>query len=261
VPDSSLKSGVQNKESSPQSSAGDAVAEPNLQIAVPEKLHLHISFEGVPESVAALLQKLAKPSSESKLKTIFKDYLPALTPIASAVIAFLVAYYGGKFDDRLTRDTLDKITTEFVEKSGDNNIAAMKLAAYGEKALPAVRMVLASDNDKLRNGGELIVQQMYVDETLGHKELLKEMIRDFESPALRRGVLEWFDKMGLQLEERDRNNALNKLENSEYGFGPSGQNCIREKDDGIPYGAANVLLRWSSVQLPRSFLETLRIWR
>lgn len=223
-----------------QPSKGDPV-----QIVVPEKLQLQISIDRIPEPASTLLHNLAKPAAQNKLKTIFKDYLPILTPIATAVIAFCVAYYGGQFEDRSTQETLDRITTEFVEKRGDPNIAAMKLAAYRDKALPAVRMVLASDDDKLRNGGELILETMYVDGTVAHRKLLNEVIHDYDTPTLRRGVLEWLTKMGPELQQCERERALRALTDPKNGFGAQGQNCATQ-DVETAFAASHLLLVWSS---------------
>ena len=224
-----------------------AAAQPNVQVMLPERLQLHISLEGMPDSVSELFQRLAKPTPKFTVTSIFKDYLPVLTPIASGVIAFLIAYYGGKFDDRLTRETVDKIATDIVDKKDDPNIAAMKIAAYGDKALPAVRVVLGANTDTFRQEGELIVQQMYVDETVNRRKLLDELMHDYDNPVLRLGVLEALNKMALQLEEPDREPVLSKLTDPVHGFGSDGRKCKQEESDKPPFEAASVLLKWSPV--------------
>jgi hypothetical protein len=228
--------------------------ESNFQITFPERMELHISLERMPDALSNLLSKLAKPHSEPSFKRFVKDYLPALTPIATALFTGLVAFYGIRFNNQLIHDTLDKITTEFVEKKGkDPGIAALKLAAYGDKALPAVRMVLASEDDDLRIGGELIAQQMYLEKTVPHKELIKELTDDYDNPVLRLGVVEFLGRMGTQLDPPDRDRALAKLSDRETGLGLAGENCASQ-DDRITFAEANVLLAWSSLT-SQEFLE------
>jgi hypothetical protein len=223
-----------NKQTVSTGSAVDSSSEPNIRIVVPEQLHLHISLEGMPDSVSALFQKLAKGSSDSRwssrLRAFFKDYLPALTPIATAVFAGLVGFYGSKFNDQLTRDTLEKITTEFVEKRGDN-IAAMKLAAYGDKALPAVWIALGSDDPTLRNGAVKIAKQMYFEETVEHKALIGAMLKHYRNnPGLRLGILEFLGELESadQLSPEDSRCALGLIKDT---FGSDGQQCAGQGAD------------------------------
>lgn len=216
-----------------------AVSEP-----VPEKFDLHISLGGVPSSLSTLFEKLAEPAGRSWLRDFVKDYLPALTPIATAILTGLIAVYGIKFNNQLLRDTLDKITTEFVEGKGDPTIAAIKLSAYGDKALPAVRIVLAAEDARLRGGGVLIVQQMYLEETVNRKKLVRELFHYYDNPVLRRGVLEWLVKMDRQLSPVDSREALDKLKMS---FGSDGQHCAEQdaQDSGqVAQEAANFLSIW-----------------
>lgn len=216
----------------------------DLRVTVPQDVHLHICLEQMPESVSTLLDRLGKPASQSRLRGFVKDYLPALTPIATALFTGLVAFYGVRFNDKLTQDTLDKIANEFVEKQGkDPGVAAIKLAAYGEKALPAVRMVLASDNNQLREGGELIAQQMYLGR-VGPQKMISEMMDDYNNPVLRVGVIEWFGKMGAHLEQPDREHFLARITDLKHGLGSQGENCVGQ-DENVTFAIANVLLAWS----------------
>lgn len=209
----------------------DATPEPNLRIIVPDELRLHISLEGVPESVSALFQKLGKPASESKLKGIIKDYLPALTPVATALFTGLVAFYGIKFNDQLTRDTLDKITSEFVEKKGDPNIAAMKLAAYGDKALPAVWIALGAEDPQLRNGAVKIAEQMSYEGAIDPRTLSEAMLKHYKNnPVLRLGVLEWLSGMESEnrLSEAEAKDAFRHVQET---FGLGGERCADQEED------------------------------
>jgi hypothetical protein len=204
-------------------------------------LRLKVSLEDVPESVTSLLQNLAKPRSESRLRGIVKDYSSMLTPLLTALIAALVAFFGYEFDDHVSRDTLDKITTEFVRGNDDPNVTAMKLAAYGEKALPAVRMALGIQDPKLRNGAVKIAAQMYFTETVGRNSLTKSMLKYYDNPVLRLGVLEWFSTIEgsqIPLSDRHREAVFEKMQQT---FGAAGENC-EDQGPEMAGAAANLLL-------------------
>jgi hypothetical protein len=206
-----------------------------------ERLRLQISLEDVPESVAGLLQKLAKPHSESRLRGIVKDFSSLLTPILTALIAGLVAFIGYEFDDHVSRDTLDKITTAFVSEGSDPNVTAMKIAAYGDKALPAVRMALGIKEPKLRNGAVKIAAQMYFTETVGRDSLTKKMLKYYDNPVLRLGVLEWFstiESSQIPLSDEYREAFFQKLQKT---FGAAGENCEDQGPD-MAGAAANLLM-------------------
>ncbi|MFZ1007043.1 MAG: hypothetical protein WAN65_09410 [Candidatus Sulfotelmatobacter sp.] len=178
-------------------------------------------MEDVPEPISSLFQKLAKPHVESRLRGFVRDYSPVLTPILTAVIAGIVAFYGSKFDDRVSKDTLDKITTEFVQ-GGDANITAMKLAAYGDKALPAVKIALGAQEPKLRDGAVKIAAQMYFGETVDRGDLTKAMLKYYDNPVLRQGVLEWFatvESSPVPLSDKECEVVLGKMKKT---FGDSG---------------------------------------
>jgi hypothetical protein len=193
--------------------------------ATNDGLRLKVSLEGVPEPVTSLLQNLAKPRSGSRLRGIVKDYSSLLTPILTALIAALVAFFGYEFDDHVSRDTLDKITTEFVRGNDDPNVTAMKLASYGEKALPAVRMALGIQDPKLRNGAVKIAAQMYFTETVGRDRLTKSMLKYYDNPVLRLGVLEWFSTIEgsqIPLSAPQREAVFEKMQKT---FGSAGEKC------------------------------------
>lgn len=206
-----------------------------------DKLRIEVSLEDVPEPVSGLLQKLAKPHSESKLRGFVKDYSTLLTPIMAAIVAAVVAYFGNKFDDHISKDTLDKITTEFVKGDSDPNLTAMKLAAYGDKALPAVKIALAADDQDLRNGAVQIASQMYFTETVDRESLTKSMLNYYDNPVLRLGVVEWFstiESSQVPLGDLYRNALLQKLQKT---FGDAGERC-KDQDAQVAQAVSSLLL-------------------
>lgn len=210
------------------------------QLMVPEKLELTIVLQEIPSSLSSVLEKLLIPDRRFSLKSFIKDYIPALTPIALALFTFIASVYTIKFGNQLLTETFDKITTEFLQGKEDPNVAAMKLATYGKKALPAVRLVLSAQNKDLRNGGELVLEQMYVEETVDRKTLIDTLLRDYGNPMLRLGVLEWLVKMDKLLPEEDASRFLTLLTKS---FGEQAKNCERE-GDSIALEAAHFLNIW-----------------
>jgi hypothetical protein len=232
-----------NQSGVPPGSPGGDVPVPREQAPPPERLRLQISLEDVPEPISTLFQKLAKPHVESKLRGFVKDYSPVLTPILTAVIAGVVAFYGSRFDDHVSKDTLDKITTEFVSAKGDPNttaITAMKLAAYGDKALPAVKIALGAKDKNLRDGAVTIAAQMYYGETIDRGDLTEAMLKYYDNPVLRLGVLEWFatvESSPVPLSDKNGKAALVKVRQT---FVPSEGKCAEQGKD-LAQAAANFL--------------------
>jgi len=230
----------------PVNAAASRVSEPAVRGSMPDKLDLRVSLDSVPHLLAKAVENLAEAAKpESKFKTFFKDYLPALTPIATGIIAGMVSYYIYQSDHNRSKEALDKTLTEFGEKTDDRAraIAAIKLAAYGDQALPAVKMVLGADDVPLRQGGELVAEQMYRAETVKHEALITKMLSYYgaNDPTLRLGVLEWLVKMGHQLSDEEGRRAFDILSTS---FGSQGQNCAKQ-DNHVAMEAANFLLIWS----------------
>jgi len=220
-------------------SDGSTAFEPSVRAGTPEKLHLQISLEDVPEPISSLFQKLANPHRESKLRGFVKDYSSLLTPILTAIITGLVAFYGYKFDDHVSKDTLDKITTEFVG-GADASMTAMRLAAYGDKALPAVKIALGAKKASIRDGAVEIAAQMYFAETVDREDLAKAMLTYYDNPVLRIGVLEWLatiESSLVPLSDNDSKAAFGKLKQT---FGSVGGRCAEQGPD-MAQAAANFL--------------------
>jgi len=206
-----------------------------------QRLSLKISVEDLSEPISSALKKIATPHREPTLRSFVKDYSSLLTPILTAVIAAIVGYFGYRFDDHISKDTLDRITTEFVQGGTDPNITAMKLAAYGEKALPAVKVALGAKEPRVRDGAVQIAAQMYFEETVDRKKLTRDLLKFYDNPVLRLGVLEWLSTVQsspIPLPDCQQNDAFKKLQQT---FGPTGEKCS-DQDAAIAGAAANLLL-------------------
>lgn len=255
--------------SKPADSA-DTAAHPNSLAlgSMPGAFDLNVSLARIPSDVSDALERLAKPAPTSGIRAFFKDYLPALVPLAAVAVSFFVGYYGYRFNERTseisqraavntTTDALGKILDEFgsentvttdVQKEAEKRkqlIAAMKLAAYGDQALPAVKIVIGGGDQKLRSGAVQVAEQMYRAGTVEHSRLTSELVGYYDNPAMQLGVLEWLVRMKDDLSLEDERTAFQKLQQS---FGPNATNCA-SKDDEVTVDVATAISNW---QLPES---------
>jgi hypothetical protein len=236
--------------------------EPTIRIAVPGRPDTVIRMEGVP---ASWLSALEGPK-RSPWGFIFKDIAPGLTSLAAVLLSLAALIYTNhqkNAADTLAKEQREKAADAAQKKfqtdlignfgrlpvpaaeSDDKRIVAMKVAVYGEQALPAVRMALGSSDDSLRFGGETVVEQMYLAETVPHQEITQKILSYYPkgSEVLRRGVLEWLGIMGNELQEDDREFALTTLLDA---FGTHAQIC-RQKDQELARAGGHVLVAWSLV--------------
>jgi len=238
--------------------------QPTIRIVVSGRPDTVVRLEGVPDGWLKVLEGAEK--KPSPWGSIFKDIVPGLTSLAAVLISLAALTYTNhqkNVADTLAKDQREKAADAAQKKfqtdligtfgrlpvpaaeSNEKRIASMKLAVYGEQALPAVKMALGSSDDGLRYGGETVVEQMYLAETIAHRKLTQEILAYYPtgSTVLRRGVLEWVGIMGKELEESDREAALTTLLD---GFGAHGESC-RQQDHELARAGANVLVVWSFV--------------
>jgi hypothetical protein len=238
--------------------AAEMPAWPGIRIVVAGKPDVLVQLQGLPASLVESIGNLNKPSSQ--WKSILKDVVPSLTSLAAVFISLAALIYTNhqknlaetsakdqreKAADVAKKKILGDLIKDFGNTFGsDTNkadyqlkfqLTAMKLAAYGDRALPAVRMALGADDRGLRTGGILVAQQMYSAETVGRKELTREILGYYtSSPALRLGVLEWLVEMGHQLSEEDSKLAYDLVKSS---FGQRGELCAAQ-DEQVALEAA-----------------------
>ena len=236
--------------------------EPAIRIVVPGKPDAIVRLEGVPDGWLKALEEPKK--GFFPWSSIFKDIVPGLTSLAAVLIslaALIFTTYQKNAAENLAKDQREKAADAAQKKfrtdligsfnglpiptaeTNANQIAAMKLAVYGEQALPAVRMALGSNDEGLRYGGEMVIEQMYVAETVPHQKLTQEILAYYPtgSAVLRRGVLEWLAIMGNELQDGDREVALTTVLD---GFGNHAETC-KQQDQELVRAGAHVLLVWS----------------
>ena len=162
-------------------------------------------------------------------------------------------YYSSEFNQRdaasKLADIRGKIISEFVEKPESKTIAAIKLAEYGEQALPAVKMALGADDLRLRSGAAAVLQQMYrAPEKVERTDLLSKVLEwndKTKNPFLHRGVLEWLVEMKSQLSDEESQRVFERVSsNLEVDFGATAENCAKQ-DGEFALQAAIFLYTWS----------------
>jgi hypothetical protein len=269
----STKSEIESKDSTVGnvSSALGGTQGPAIRVVVPGKPDMQIWLQGVPMPLFNAFDHLAKPSSiwKSILKDL-KDLVPALSSFAAVLISLAALIYTNhqknaaealakeqreKAADAAQKKALADLIKEFgntvvpdaansVEES-QLEITAMKFAAYGDQALPAIRMALGASFQGLRHGGVLVAEQMYRAETVEREKLVGAILGYYNktrSPVLQRGVLEWLVKMNTELSGEESALALGILKQKQ-SFGPKGENCVQQ-DDGVASEVVNFLPIW-----------------
>jgi hypothetical protein len=200
--------------------------------------------------------------------SLLKDVVPGLTSLAAVLISLAALIYTNhqknsaevaakeqrdKAADAAQKKALADLIKDFgsmivpapnSKEEGDLEIAAMKLAAYGDQALPGVKMALGARDDGLRHGGVLVAEQIYRAETVDHRRLIEGVLGYYSSrsPAMQRGVLEWLVKMKRELSDEEGALAVGMLRET---FGAKGEKCPTQ-DRGVAMEVTNFLPIWPS---------------
>jgi hypothetical protein len=118
-------------------------------------------------------------------------------------------------------------------------LAVMKVASYGEDALPAMKMALGSEKERLRSGAVMVLSEMYKAETVNRDKLFDKVLGFYgdDNPDLCRGVLEWVVAMGEQLPEQKRRGVFARLQRT---FKSQAEDCAKQ-DEQVALQAAKFL--------------------
>ena len=221
-----------------------------IRVLVSGQPPVFIELSAIANAIPAVLDRLNKPKSLGT--KILKDYMPALTPIAAVFVSWLAFYYANSMktadEAKTSAETLGTLVTEVASQPDEHakTVEAMKLAAYGEQALPAVKIVLGATNRADRAGAVQVAKQMYIAETVNRQELVREMLKYFDNAALRIGVLEWFASIET-LNPRPSGDPESEplLKKLTQTFGKDGANCSKQ-DQNMARAAAHFLSAWSA---------------
>lgn len=238
-----------------------------------------IRMEGIPTTLQEALSAISRPASF--WTSLFRDIAPGLTSLAAVLISLAALIYTShqknvaertaqeqrdKSNEAATKKLSADIIRDFASKlppikethsarpSDDKDekieefnrtyeVAAIRVAVYGDQALPALKMALGSQDRGLQHGGILIAEQMYRAETIDHRQLTKDILGFFStsSPTLRRGVLDWLLEMNIQLSPDEERMAYEVIKTS---FGENGELCSSQNED-VAVRAVNLLNRWA----------------
>lgn len=171
-----------------------------------------------------------------------KDFVPVLTAIATITVTIIVSYYGYQLNMRQATatqiDLRTKVLSDFIENDDKRMLAAIKLAEYGEEALPSVKQSLGANNDKIRAGGIETAKQMYEEPTatLPHAKLIDALLSYLENKnrTLRVGVMMALVEVAELLDDSEAQRVLDYLKTH---LGPQAQSCFKEEQDFVLYAA------------------------
>jgi hypothetical protein len=216
-----------------------------LVLATLETYHIR-NDNLTPDQKFDLMKKVIQVrANQSRLIALVAVVVAVLTAIvlAAALLAHGARKEAGTNDGAELRhqgELRDKILSELNEvDETKRNLAAIKVASYGEDALPAIKMALGSDEDVLRNGAVLGLKQMYVSQTVDREKLFDKVLSYYDdgNSDLCRGVLEWMVTMAEQLPLQERTRVFSRLK---LTFRSQAEDCAK-RDDQVALQAARFL--------------------
>ena len=203
--------------------------------------------QALENSGRAIVDKVQEPQQANnwtKFTGLVKDFGPVFTGTASIIASLLaitltgvVAYFTYQFNQKqaaaLQTSLRTTALTDFTQaEEGPRTLAAIRLAAYGTDALPAIRMALGVTHEGIRAGGVQTAEVLYRSRPEVRQDLLVEMIRDFDdqNPTLRLGVLEFYIKAAPQLSAQEKRAFLAPLGGR---LGSHASLCSNENSDFV----------------------------
>lgn len=243
---------------------------------LPEGVNLSLSLNTIPAELSSVFQRLATPIPKPRnfFKDYLPILTPLAAVVISGVafyytnqfnkrasvdassktLADLISFFEQRVGENNTEELQNRVTTTDTKEDARNQniqrvtaatarqqkervIAAMKIAAYGDQALLAVKMALGSDDPELREGGKLVAEEMYLVETVEPSKLTKELLSYYDNSVLRLGVQEWLERMEGRLSPQDSELALDKVK---LIFGSVAEHCTSQ-DESLAQKVASFL--------------------
>lgn len=180
-----------------------------------------------------------------------------LTVTVTAAVAFFNYQVNSKQAQATEMNLKTAALTDFIEPDdGKRTLAAIKLAAHGEAALPAIKLTLGVDHEGIRTGGVQAAKIMYESRPDLRSILLAEMSRSFRdsNPILRRGVLEFYTKVASQMEKPEQQLFLNELKAT---LGANAKSCSNH-DEALVREAATFLSKIPFPEVTELLLDIAR---
>lgn len=243
----------------------------SINLVVPDKfvLELRSSDKIVLETSTP---KEAK-SYGTRIKEFLKDLGPPITGLASLIVVILVSYFGYQINSRQTQIQKEQSDTarlnlriavikEFSERIArvgakeDNltkNLEAIKLAQYGEDALPTIKIALGSDDDRVQDSIALVVAYLFQSNDAMRRKVLEELQAYFKTPdiILQTSVLNCFRVLDRRLTDEEVR-EITKLIRAKVN---PGLDCSRQENEKLIDQAIAFLSRSPSTDAKEFLLE------
>lgn len=228
--------------------------------------------------IAELREPPAPATSWQRIRKGFvqfaKDVGPFVTGLGSIAVSIVVglltvtvtagvAFFNYQVNSKQAQATQMNLKTaalnDFIEEDdGKRTLAAIKLAAYGKDALPAIKLALGVTHEGIRTGGAQAAEIMYQSRPDLRPELLAEMSLSFKesNATLRLGVLEFYSRVAPQMmkEEAEQQRFLNELKAE---LGANAKSCSNH-DQNFVLQAATFLSKVPFPEVTELLLDIAR---
>lgn len=147
-----------------------------------------------------------------------------------------------KFIEEFRKHLSDLTLPEDKQNLTQKTLAAISLAQYGARALPALRMSLAVEDEDIKDGAAVVIVQMLTQTDLRQEVLSK--LRDYfdeNNSSLRVGVLNCYVTMNRALNEKEFDDAKTKI--TQY-VDPSADYSGKPEEQRVLLEAVNFFSSW-----------------
>jgi hypothetical protein len=234
------------KDSTPPEQDVGAGSEPNPDMTAET---LKTILEEFANQVASKLSENSVPSSTwgriRKVSAQFaKDFGPLLTGVAAILVSLsigaltiVISVFTYQANAKQAAANQINLRTTALNDFADSDeekrtLAAIKVAAYGEDALPIIRFALGVKSREIRAGGVTSAQVIYQSNPDIRPKLMAMMALSFQdpNPNLRLGILEFYREGKSLLTSQERADFWNLLKTR---LGPTANACSNEEGEFI----------------------------
>ncbi len=217
-------------------------------------------------------------------ETLAKDYGALITGLASLIVTVVIAFVASSISNQQNKilekqaeaerlqvsTSQEEINIKFIEEFKNHlndltlkstsedlrkkRLAAITLAQYAERALPALKISLAANEKDIRSGAAVVVTQMLSDKSVRgtalkpEKSLRASVLSklqeyfDEDNAPLRVGVLECYVTINTGLTDDEFEEARSKV--SQY-VNPWADYTNKPEQQGVLLGAVNFFSSWN----------------
>lgn len=206
-------------------------------------------FEAIADEVASKLGEAEKAETpwqkrRKKVAQFAKDFGPLFTggaailvSLSIGVLTATISYFTYQSNVKQAAANQINLRTTALNDFADSEkekrtLAAIRVAAHGEDALPIIRFALGVDSNEIRAGGVASAQFVYQANPECRQKLLSAMAQGFQdaNPKLRLGILEFYRDAAPQMTPQEQAAFWNLLKTR---LGPQAQSCVTEEADFV----------------------------